>query len=335
MIDVSGGAIEIESIRRIETNLAIAAVECIDDSVIFVSTEEAVLVFCSSGEELTYKVHSGAILCSTADNKRLLTGGDDGQIVCLYNDGTTGRLMVDERGRWIDSIASGWNGSFAWSIGRQVFWRTADGIEATLQVPSSVGGLDFARDRCALAIAHYNGVTIWQPEVEASPIVLSSKGSHLQPSFSPDGSVLVATMREPTLHAWSLADHTNELPMPGYPARVRSIDWTSDGCFLATSGSDRLTLLSFRASDNPLARMPLLLAPYSSLVVAVACNPANNMVAVGYADGLVLLVRLPDGAEILLKAPDGNSIAAMRWSRSGARLGMASENGQCRLVVIK
>jgi hypothetical protein len=76
----------------------------------------------------------------------------------------------------------------------------------------------------------------------------------------------------------------------------------------------------------------ILLAPYSSLVSAVACHPAKNIVAVGYADGMVLLVRLPDGAEILLKAPDRSSIAAMRWSRSGKRLGIASENRECRVI---
>ena len=123
--------------------------------------------------------------------------------------------------------------------------------------------------------------------------------------------------------------------MPGYPTRVRSMDWTASGCFLATSGSDRLTLLPFQMQENPLARMPLLLAPYRSIVDAVACHPTKEIVAVGYGDGLVLLVRIPDGAEILIKAPDGSSISAIRWNGIGTRIGIASDNGQCRVFFLK
>jgi WD40 repeat protein len=151
-------------------------------------------------------------------------------------------------------------------------------------------------------------------------------------TFSLDGQVLVSTMREPTLHAWQLANQ-KDLPMPGYPSRVRSVDWTASGRFLATSGSDRLTLLTFQTQDNPLARMPLLLAPYRRLVAAVACHPTKEIAAVGYEDGLVLLVRIPDGAEIMVKAPDDSPITAMRWYEIGTRFGIASESGRCRIII--
>ena len=309
------------------------AVECFADTVAFVLAEEQVLLISPRGEQRMRRVHQGAILSSCADHDRLLTGGDDGQIACLWENGHATTLINDEHRRWIDAVRTASDGSFAWSIGKETFCQTKDGVQTSIQVPSSVGGLAFAHDHCLLAIAHYNGVTMWEPQSEFSALTLSSKGSHVQPSFSPDGTVLVCTMREPTLHAWSL-EGNNDLQTPGYPTRIVSIDWSSDGRFLATSGTDRLTLLSFKIADNPLARAPLLLAPYNSLVAAVACHPTKNVVAVGYADGMVLLVRLPDGAEILLKAPDRNSIAAMRWSRSGKRLGVASENGECRVITI-
>jgi WD40 repeat protein len=334
MTDLSAGGIEIVNIHRIRVDTTPIAVECFADTVAFILAEEQVLLISPRGEERMQRVHRGAILSSCATNNRLLTGGDDGQIVCLCENGRSTTLITDERRRWIDAVGVASGGSFAWSIGKEAFCRTKDGVQTSIQVPYSVGGLAFAHDRCRLAIAHYNGVTLWEPENESSAFMLSSKGSHLQPSFSPDGTILVCTMREPTLHAWSMEGNSN-LQTPGYPRNVVSIDWTSDGRFLATSGTDRLTLLSFQIADNPLARMPLLLAPYSSLVSAVVCHPAKNIVAVGYSDGLVLLVRIPDGAEILIKAPDHSSIIAMRWSRSGSRLGIASENGQCRVVTVK
>lgn len=334
MVDRGEGGIDVAGIHRIQVDAPAIAVECFADIIAFVLAEEEVLLTFPRGEKRKQRMHRGAILSSCTDNNRLLTGGDDGQIACISEDGEATTLINDRRGRWIDAVGAASDGSFAWSIGKEAFCRTKDGVQTSVGLPSSVGGVVFARHHHLLAIAHYNGVTVWEPQAGSAAFVLSSKGSHVQPSFSPDGSVLICTMREPTLRAWSL-EGNNELQTPIYPARVASTDWTSDGRYLATSGTDRLTLLSFKTADNPLARMPLLLAPYNSPVAAVACHPAQNIVAVGYADGMVLLVRIPDGAEILLKAPDRSSIAAMRWSRSGKRLGVASENGECRVIALK
>jgi len=115
-------------------------------------------------------------------------------------------------------------------------------------------------------------------------------------------------MREPTLH-----------------------DWTASARYLATGGSDRLVLLTFRSDDNPLARTPLLLAPYKALVARVACHPRKEIVAVGFDDGLVLLVRVPDGAEIIIKTPDASKITALEWNPTGTQLAVASENQYCRI----
>ena len=197
-----------------------------------------------------------------------------------------------------------------------------------IQLPSSSGGLAFSPDDAALAVAHYNGVTLWRPGNDPSPHKLAWNGMHIQPRFSRDGKVLVTGMREPSLHAWSISDGTAS-PTPACRTPIGSMDWTADGRFLATSGAHSLTLLVVPASMlNPLALMPLLFAPYRELVAAVACHPRKNIVAVGYADGFVLLVRFPDGAEIVLKRPTASSIAAMRWSNCGARLAIGSEDGQ-------
>jgi WD40 repeat protein len=153
-------------------------------------------------------------------------------------------------------------------------------------------------------------------------------------SFSPDEKILVSAMREPTLHAWQLSG-SKDLPMPGYPIRVQSFDWTASTRYLATSGSDRLVLLTFLTEDNPLARTPLLLAPYKAVVARVACHPRKEIVAVGFDDGLVLLVRIPDGAEIIIKAPDDSKITALKWNPTGTELAVGSENQFCRVFRMK
>ena len=41
-----------------------------------------------------------------------------------------------------------------------------------------------------------------------------------------------------------------------------------------------------------MGKQPRMLAPYDKRAVAVACHPEQEIVAVGFEDGLILLVRL-------------------------------------------
>src|SRR6202048_4492966 len=59
--------------------------------------------------------------------------------------------------------------------------------ERVFEAPATVGGLAFARKGLRLAIAHYNGATLWFPGAQAAPETLAWKGSHLGVAFSPTG----------------------------------------------------------------------------------------------------------------------------------------------------
>ena len=327
-------AVEIEGIRKIDAGHSAIAIEFLGETAVFVLAESEVVFVPAKSDERRLRPHDGAILCSAADGQHLLTGGDDGRVVSIDHAGAIESIFMDDKSRWIDRLAARRGGDRAWSVGKQVFCRPVGAPEKIIQVPSSVGGLAFAPDGSVLAIARYNGVTLCELRSSDRVSELNWKGFHVDVTFSPDGQILVSTMREPTLHAWQLADK-KDLPVPGFPTRVRSLGWTASGRFLATAGADRLTLLMFQAQDNPLARMPLLLAPYRHLVAAVACHPTKEIAAVGYEDGLVLLVRVPDGAEIMVKSPDGHLISAMRWNEIGTQLGVASESGYCRVFTMR
>ena len=66
-----------------------------------------------------------------------------------------------------------------------------------------------------------------------------------------------------------------------------------------------------------MGKQPLLLAPAGQKVSVVACHPKQEVVAVGYDDGLLLLVRIEDGAEIIARRPAGAPISAAAWSGTG------------------
>ncbi len=329
----SSEAVEIEGVRKLAVDRSVIAVDFFGETAVFVLAEEELIFVPAQSDERRLRPHNGAILSCAGDGRRLLTGGDDGRVIAINEVGGAECIFADDKLRWIDRIAANRDGSSAWSVGKQVFCRLVGAPEIVIQVPSSVGGLAFARDGSLLAIAHSDGVTLYETRSDHRLSELKWRGFPGDVTFSPDAQVVVSSMREPTLHAWRLADK-KDLPMPGYPTPVRSLDWTASGRYLVTSGSDRLTLLTFQ-SDNPLARMPLLLAPYYRLVAAVACHPTKEIAAAGYDDGLVLLVRIPDGAEIVVKSPDDSPISVMRWNESGTKLGVASESGNCRVFSMK
>jgi len=49
----------------------------------------------------------------------------------------------------------------------------------------------------------------------------------------------------------------------------------------------------------------------------VACHPQKEVTAVGYEDGLVLLVRMTDGAEVLARRTGGPPVSALAWNAKG------------------
>jgi hypothetical protein len=108
--------------------------------------------------------------------------------------------------------------------------------------------------------------------------------------------------------------------MSGYSARVRSFGWTAGGAFLATSGSEQVILWPYDGKDGPMGKQPRLLAPLQARCAVIACHPDAPIVAAGYADGTVLLVRIDDGAEILVRPPGGAAVTALAWDEAGSQL---------------
>ncbi|HVG51885.1 MAG TPA: WD40 repeat domain-containing protein [Xanthobacteraceae bacterium] len=323
----------VERTRKVDVGGQIFAAHFIGDTAVFVLGEET-LVFADKDSSRRVDVHGGAILDSASDGMRIVTAGDDGKVVATDITGKSETIATDPKRRWIDHIALGPDGAVAWSAGKQAFVRAGKraGEPVSMEAPSSIGGLAFAPKGFRLAIAHYSAVTLWFPNASgAKPDVLEWKGSHLGVIFSPDGKFLVTSMQEPTLHGWRLAD-TKHMRMSGYAAKVRSMNWTHDAKWLATSGSTQLILWPFSGKDGPMGKQPKMLATSKNRVVAVASHPRQDIVAVGYDDGLVLLVRIGDGAEILARKPAGAAVSALIWNAKGSTLAIGTDDGDAGVL---
>ena len=101
-----------------------------------------------------------------------------------------------------------------------IAWGVMGAARDSFEVASTVGGLAFAPKGLRLAIAQYNGGTLWFRNMAANAELLEWAGSHPGVVFSPDHKFLVTAMHEPALHGWRLADsrHTR---VSGNLGRVR------------------------------------------------------------------------------------------------------------------
>jgi WD40 repeat protein len=322
----------VERIQPVTVDAAVTAIHFLGLDAAFVLGEESVLIAGAAGERRV-NAHKGAILCSAGDGARIVTGGDDGSIGLVDGSGEARTIAADAKKRWIDRVATARDGTVAWAAGKQAFVRTPKGDEKSLDLPSSVGGLAFAPKGFRLAIAHYNGVTLWFPNASAKAEMLAWKGSHLDVAFSPDGRFLITAMQEPTLHGWRLVD-AKDMRMSGYAGKVQSMSWSGGGEWLATSGAPQLILWPFQGKDGPMGKAPRMLAPADVRVTAVACHPRQDIVAVGYENGMMLLVRIDDGAEIIARHPGKAAISALTWSATGDRLAFGTEEAEAGIIAL-
>lgn len=319
------------SVRKVTLATPATAVHFLGDVAVFVSGEETLQFACTADDVVPVSAHGGGILCSATDGARVVTGGDDGKVVAVNAAGEVETLARDPKHRWIDNVALHSDGTVAWSAGKTAFVRPARGEIKSFDAPSTVGGLAFAPKGLRLAIAHYNGVTLWFPNMAAKPEVLEWKGSHLGVTFSADNRFLVTTMHEAALHGWRLSDGKH-MRMTGYPSRVRSISWSASSKLLATSGADTVILWPFNTKDGPMGKEPAMLAPLQAKVTAVACHPKDEILVAGYSDGTILMVRIHDGAEILVRRNEGSPVAALAWNAKGSMLAFACEDGAAGLM---
>lgn len=264
---------------------------------------------------------------------RLVTGGEDGRVMAL-GPGGEAQCLAEAGRKWIGQVAAGPQGAVAYATGRVAHVRLADGTTRSFEHARTVEGLAFAPKGLRLAVARYNGATLHFPAAQGRPVELEWAGAHTGVTFSPDGRFLVTTMQENALHGWALADGRH-MRMTGYPAKVKSLSWSAKGRWLASSGAPAAIVWPFQGKDGPMGKAPLELGTRGdAMVTAVACHPGEDVVAIGYADGMVLAARIADAKEVLLRRPGAAAVTALAWDDAGRRLAFGTETGPCGVVDI-
>lgn len=278
------------------------------------------------------EAHDGSVLVAACDGTRLLTGGDDGRVLLLEGADEPAEI-ARENGRWIDAVALGASGALAWSIGKTISARDGKGVVKTFAAPSSSRGLAFAPKGYRLAIAHADGASLWFPNVATPAERLEWKGVHLDITWSQDGRYVVTSMQENQLHGWKLPEKAH-MRMSGYPAKTRSMSWSGDGGWLATSGAEAAIIWPFSGS-GPTGKAPRECGVRPRRVSRTAFHPKALVLALGYEDGMILLVRLTDASELLVRnAAPGGAITSLAWDGTGNRVVFGTDDGKAGLLTL-
>jgi WD40 repeat protein len=282
------------------------------------------------------EVHDGAALSLAPDASPtgFLSGGDDGKF-CRVGDSVSD--VADFRSKWVEHVASHAGeksrGLLACSVGKNVhvFDQSGEKLKE-LPHPSTVTGLAFDARGKRIAASHYNGASLWFVNAkEDSPRKLEWKGSHTGIAIHPDGDAVVTAMQENALHGWRLSDNQH-MRMSGYPAKTESMSFTRNGKWLVTSGADAMVLWPF-FGGGPMGKAPIELAGGDGIVCTrVAAHPRDEMVAGGFADGLVVLADVNTSRVLPVAPPGRGPVSALVWSPDGSQLAIGTENGFAAIV---
>jgi WD40 repeat protein len=281
-------------------------------------------------------VHDGAALSLAAHpGGGWVSGGDDAKLRRVDLDGAIGDINSFGT-KWVEQVAatSGNKGGLvACAAGKMVYLFDAAGIKLKeLPHPSTVTGLAFDGKGKRIGASHYNGASLWFVAAKTdSPRLLEWKGSHIGIVIHPDGEAVATAMQENALHGWALPDGKH-MRMSGYPGKTQSMSFTRTGKWLATSGADSMVLWPF-FGGGPMGKAPLELAGGDGInCTQVACHPKEDMVAGGFADGLVVLADI-DSSRILPVAPPGHGpVSTLAWNAAGSHLAIGTETGYAAIV---
>ena len=276
--------------------------------------------------------HDGAILCAVPhpSGEGVITGGDDGRLI-WHRRGEAGVLATSTKGQWIDAVdASAESGLIAFSAGKTLTVLDAKdaGFRRDFQHERTVSGVAFEPKGRRIATSTYGGAALWFARIaEQKPTLLKWAGSHTAVTFSPDGAFVVTAMQDNQLHGWRIKDQKN-LRMGGYPSKVRSMSFLSNGQLMATSGAQGAVLWPFVGSNGPMGREATEIGfDEGSLVAVVASRPRHDLLAAGLNDGRVWLADPAGQGLNFLKADKGAPITALAMSADATRVAWADEDG--------
>lgn len=198
-------------------------------------------------------------------------------------------------------------------------------LPESVTLPAEIVALGFSPDGTALAIGHRNGTSVWTLDAETPGFELDTPSTALR--WSSDGR-WISCCRQSAAFTLIDVERQSAVTHENFPAPVLSTAFGAGARTVIASGAFRVTASDLEAPDRKVLTGKAGLV----LIDAIASCPTQNLVAVGYANGLVSLSQIGEPGEILLREDSGAGVTALAWSSDGRFLGLAGSDGTAALV---
>ncbi|MVT64598.1 hypothetical protein GPL21_05650 [Bradyrhizobium pachyrhizi] len=243
--------------------------------------------------------------------------------------------LIADHGSPIDLVAPVQAGGILAASGGSVIFYNPNGDVGWLQERAGghASALAVSRDSRRFAVGADNCLLVRAFGARPGPAASFELGpiSHL--AWSPDGSWLAASVVGTGVVLVRLAD-ARIVRMSSYPGSTASLSWSADSRVLVTSGAYRMIAWDIASLSDDSER-PASLATGRArpvLVKAVDIHPEGQLIAAGYADGMVVVAKIGESDELLVKPPGRGAIHALRWSADGQHLAFGTDNGEAAIV---
>ncbi|MEX3010569.1 WD40 repeat domain-containing protein [Hoeflea sp. TYP-13] len=228
------------------------------------------------------------------------------------------------------------NASYACAAGNLIQIAQWDLGEPSCEIETkqTINNLAFSPDGQHIAATHDDGVSIWDMSgklFKSQKKTLNSAPAKVR--WSADGKWIAYTFAS---GGFCLIDLKNNQArnFEDYPTAVKSIAFSKPANIVATSGAYRAVAWSL---EHPLTDSDSCAAVTSGkpgfvAVDSIAASPDRDLLAVGYANGLLCLTKIGSQDEMLLRQNDDAGISSLSWSDNGSFLAVGMSNGKFALV---
>jgi len=296
----------------------------------------AIVIFdARTGDVVTrFAGHAGGTLSISwsPDEALLASGGQDGA-VRIWDVATREELAVCDGGTaWVEHVAfdpragAPTSQLLATAAGRFVRLWAADGrlVRSYGPHPSTVSAIAWQRGTQELVTAAYGALTIWSPTRERHLRRYRWKGSILAIACSGDGRYIATGDQDCTVHFWR-AKTGDDLQMSGYPSKVLQLSWDASNRYLATGGSDVVTIWDCKRS--PAGTSPRTCEGHGDLISALAYQHRGDRLVSSDAAGTVI-VWSPTRSSVPVAQHDfGVEVVSVAWDPADATIVAATASG--------